>query len=73
MKPDNIGFTEDMKLKLFDFGLMACVRRPALVSDLYQMSGYTGSPRYMAPEVRLFFYYYCLFIESQYAVNSCLC
>lgn len=51
MKPDNIGVTEDMKLKLFDFGLMTCVKRPALASDVYQLSGCTGSLRYMAPEV----------------------
>ena len=52
LKPENIGFTENMQLKLFDFGLMTCVRRPALSSEMYQMSGCTGSPRYMAPEVR---------------------
>ena len=51
LKPDTIGFTEDMKLKLFDFGLMICVKRPILASDVYQMSGCTGSLRYMAPEV----------------------
>ena len=51
LKPDNIGFTENMKLKLFDFGLMTCLKRPTLASDVYQMSGCTGSLRYMAPEV----------------------
>jgi len=40
-----------MKLKLFDFGLMTCLKRPTLASDAYQMSGCTGSLRYMAPEV----------------------
>eukprot|EP01036_Dinobryon_divergens_P032454 gene32454-42044_t len=51
LKPDNVGFTDNMQLKLFDFGLMTCVKRPTLATDMYQMSGCTGSPRYMAPEV----------------------
>ena len=51
VKPDNIGVTEDLKLKLFDFGLMTCVKRPTLATDVYQLSGCTGSLRYMAPEV----------------------
>ena len=51
LKPENVGFTEDMKLKLFDFGLMTCVKKPSTVFDIYEMSGFTGSLRYMAPEV----------------------
>lgn len=40
-----------MKLKLFDFGLMTCVKRPATITESYDMTGFTGSLRYMAPEV----------------------
>lgn len=51
LKPDNIGFTEDGVLKLMDFGLCACVEKGKTVDDRYTMTGYTGSLRYMAPEV----------------------
>lgn len=51
LKPDNIGFTEDGVLKLMDFGLCACVQRTDAANDTYMMTGYTGSLRYMAPEV----------------------
>ena len=52
LKPDNIGFTLDQKLKLIDFGLAKIVENatPAC-EDVYRMSGETGSLRYMAPEV----------------------
>ena len=60
LKPDNIGFTDTMKLKLFDFGLMTCVKKPAFATDMYDMTGYTGSLRYMAPEVyKIITEYYC--------------
>lgn len=50
IKPDNVGFTSDGCLKLFDFGLVTCVNsiKPG---DSYSMTGNTGSLRYMAPEV----------------------
>lgn len=51
MKPDNIGFKEDGTLKLFDFGLAVCVRVRHYLAMSYDMSGNTGSLRYMAPEV----------------------
>jgi hypothetical protein len=51
LKPDNIGFTADGKLKLFDFGLCTCVKSRVSADDCYQMTGNTGSLRYMAPEV----------------------
>jgi serine/threonine protein kinase len=52
LKPDNIGFTSDGQLKVFDFGLIAIVkRRESLSTEAYEMTGKTGSPRYMAPEV----------------------
>lgn len=54
LKPDNIGFTSDGQLKVFDFGLIAIVkRRESLSTEVYEMTGKTGSPRYMAPEVYL--------------------
>jgi hypothetical protein len=53
LKPDNIGFSSDGILKLFDFGLCACVRAQRHPSDGYKMTGNTGTLRYMAPEVAL--------------------
>lgn len=50
LKPDNIGF-ENGSLKLFDLGLSICVRKRNTSTQVYEMSGYTGTPRYMAPEV----------------------
>ena len=53
LKPDNVGFTADGCLKLFDFGLVTCVKSRQSIHDSYKMTGYTGSLRYMAPEVAL--------------------
>ena len=53
LKPDNIGFSEDGVLKLMDFGLSTTVKKNATQNDLYELSGCTGSYRYMAPEVAL--------------------
>ena len=53
LKPDNVGFTSNGALKLFDFGLCTCVRSRTSSADAYQMTGNTGSLRYMAPEVAL--------------------
>ncbi len=53
LKPDNVGFTADGRLKLFDFGLCTCVRVRKNAEDCYEMTGNTGSLRYMAPEVAL--------------------
>ena len=52
LKPDNIGFSHG-KVKLFDFGLSICVRQRVSSEEAYEMSGATGSLRYMAPEVAL--------------------
>ena len=54
LKPDNIGWTSDGTIKLFDFGL-CCVVRPddQRTPDGYRMTGNTGTLRYMAPEVAL--------------------
>ena len=51
LKPDNIGFDEHGVLKLFDFGL-AREEKPSERNSMgkYDMTGHTGSRRYMAPE-----------------------
>lgn len=52
LKPDNIGFTINGSIKLFDFGLARIVEGVIPNGDkTYQMSGETGSLRYMSPEV----------------------
>lgn len=61
LKPDNIGFdAETNMVKLFDFGLAKRWREAEKAPDngqhpsfsgLYQLTGNTGSLRYMAPEV----------------------
>ena len=48
-----MGFTSSGILKLFDFGLCTCVRRRRLLDEAYELTGNTGSLRYMAPEVAL--------------------
>ncbi|KAL3758729.1 hypothetical protein ACHAWU_001456 [Discostella pseudostelligera] len=52
LKPDNIGFDVRGDVKIFDFGLATEFPKSGkLADDTYQMSGKTGSLRYMAPEV----------------------
>jgi serine/threonine protein kinase len=51
LKPDNIGFTLDGSVQLFDFGLARVLENVSVSNDVYDMSGETGSLRYMAPEV----------------------
>lgn len=54
LKPDNIGFNVAGQLKLFDFGLAKRITTvDKLDNDLYNLTGNTGSLRYMAPEVAL--------------------
>ena len=57
LKPDNIGFDYQNKVKIFDFGLAKELDPKQQLSnskqELYSMSGGTGSRRFMAPEVAL--------------------
>ena len=53
LKPANIAFTSNGVLKLIDFGLCVLVNKSNNRNDTYQMTGCTGSLRYMAPEVAL--------------------
>ena len=53
LKPDNITFTAGGDIKLIDFGLCTCVKSRDSLTEFYEMTGNTGSKRYMAPEVAL--------------------
>lgn len=52
LKPDNIGLTLSGIVKIIDFGLARVVDNTSPNSnEVFEMSGETGSLRYMAPEV----------------------
>ena len=52
LAPDNIGFDVRGEVKLFDFGLAKELQQKDKLSDgNYKLTGFTGSVRYMAPEV----------------------
>jgi serine/threonine protein kinase len=54
IKPDNIGFDVRGDVKIFDFGLAKEFQPDTVDKDgTYKLTGDTGSPRYMAPEVAL--------------------
>eukprot|EP00568_Trieres_chinensis_P019549 CAMPEP_0183326608 /NCGR_PEP_ID=MMETSP0160_2-20130417/82663_1 /TAXON_ID=2839 ORGANISM="Odontella Sinensis, Strain Grunow 1884" /NCGR_SAMPLE_ID=MMETSP0160_2 /ASSEMBLY_ACC=CAM_ASM_000250 /LENGTH=402 /DNA_ID=CAMNT_0025494631 /DNA_START=121 /DNA_END=1329 /DNA_ORIENTATION=- len=54
LKPDNVGFSEEGEVKIFDFGLAKRLHPDDRVENgLYMLTGNTGSLRYMAPEVAL--------------------
>jgi serine/threonine protein kinase len=55
LKPENFAFDMRGDLRLFDFGLAKELKPQDLVEfpDLYNLTGLTGSRRYMAPEVIL--------------------
>jgi len=54
LKLENIGIGSDGSLKLFDFGLARCIQRNETGEDIYEMTGGTGTLRFMAPEVALY-------------------
>ena len=53
LKPDNLGFSTDNVVKLFDFGLAKCLSERERDDDgMYRnMTQFTGAVRYMSPEV----------------------
>lgn len=52
VKPDNIGFDVRGEVKVFDFGLAKELHANEMNEDgNYNLTGFTGSIRYMAPEV----------------------
>lgn len=60
LKPENVGFDIRNDIKIFDFGLAR--ELPSMMdedhecedaSGLFKLTGFCGSPRYMAPEVAL--------------------
>jgi serine/threonine protein kinase len=53
LKPDNVAFNAAGTLVLFDMGLSTLVRRSDVADQTYEMTGQTGSLRYMAPEVMM--------------------
>jgi serine/threonine protein kinase len=52
-KPENVGIDDNGVVKLFDFGLAKQMKEETSERDLYNLTGDTGTPRYMAPEVAL--------------------
>ncbi len=48
LKPQNIGFDEDGRVHIFDFGLSRIIPKGP---DDRRLTGLTGTARYMAPEV----------------------
>jgi serine/threonine protein kinase len=52
VKPANVGMSGGV-LKLFDFGLSIAIKERSSSSEGYEMTGGTGTMRYMAPEVAL--------------------
>ena len=55
LKPENVGFDVRSRVKLFDFGLTKELKHRDLVEppDSYDLTGMTGSRRYMSPECAL--------------------
>jgi len=51
LKPANLLLNEDGHIKVGDFGLCKAKRGMEKIHGTYQMTGKTGSMRYMAPEV----------------------
>ncbi|KAJ8599636.1 hypothetical protein CTAYLR_005409 [Chrysophaeum taylorii] len=50
VKPANVGITASGQVKLLDFGLAAVVVAAPKKGATWQLTGFVGSPTYMAPE-----------------------
>lgn len=58
LKPENLAFDYRGDVRLFDFGLAKELKdKDRIVRNKYNLTGLTGSRRYMAPEVILCKYY----------------
>eukprot|EP00934_Nitzschia_sp_Nitz4_P008413 Nitzschia sp. Nitz4//scaffold293_size23253//8069//9299//NITZ4_008504-RA/size23253-augustus-gene-0.2-mRNA-1//1//CDS//3329546192//8403//frame0 len=53
IKSGNVGFNLDDEIQLFDFGMARQLPLEHSDNGLFKMTGYYGSPLYMAPEVAL--------------------
>ena len=53
LKPDNIGFDVNDKIKIFDFGLCRELPSSGESNSLFSMTGRVGTLRYMSPECAL--------------------
>ncbi|CAM9680902.1 unnamed protein product [Choristocarpus tenellus] len=51
LKPRNVGLSHDGHIQVFDLGLARVVESRKALTFKYEMTGETGSQRYMAPEV----------------------
>jgi len=53
LKPVNVAVNSQEGLKLLDFGLSIKIPKSITEHETFQMTGDTGTPRYMAPEIAL--------------------
>ena len=59
VKPDNIGFTSEGVLKLFDFDMARLLPGSAKPDETFELTNYVGSMRYQSPECGLGEKYNC--------------
>ena len=65
LKPQNVGFDETDTVRLFDFGLTRILKTSTYDAPERRLTGFTGTARYMAPEVaRSEHYYYSSDVHS---------
>eukprot|EP00934_Nitzschia_sp_Nitz4_P001101 Nitzschia sp. Nitz4//scaffold604_size2488//315//1590//NITZ4_009292-RA/size2488-augustus-gene-0.4-mRNA-1//-1//CDS//3329555507//1101//frame0 len=54
LKSDNVGFTRNNKIQLFDFGLARQLpEESSSENGLFKLTGHCGSPLYMSPEIAM--------------------